>query len=184
MSKLILGITGEIGSGKGVIAKHVVDNYKADAHKFSQVLREVLNRLHLEENRENLAKLSLILRKNFGEDVLAKSMYHDAYEDEFDVVVIDGIRRLEDIRYLRELDHFKLIYIEADMETRYERIKKRVENVGEAEKTFEQFKQEHELETELQIHDLKNYAQYVVENSGTFNDLHKQIDEIIKQNLG
>ena len=48
--------------------------------------------------------------------------------------------------------------------------------------TFEEFQKEHELETELQIRDLKNYANYVVDNNGTYTDLYEQIDKIIKEN--
>jgi len=183
MAKLILGITGEMGSGKGTIAKHATTEHQASTRRFSTILRDLLDRVYVEQTRENISTISTILRKNFGEDILAKAMYHDTQNDEHDVVVVDGVRRLADISYLRELPHFKLIYVDADMEVRYERIVKRGENTDDTTKTFEQFKKDHELETELQIRDLKNYASYVINNDGTFADLYKQIDEIIKENI-
>lgn len=183
MAKLILGITGEMASGKGTIAKNVVQEYKGNTHRFSTILRDILDRVYVDQTRENIQTLSTVLRKNFSEDILAKSMYHDVQNDECDVVVVDGVRRLADIVFLRELPHFKLIYVDADMQIRYDRMVNRGENVGESKKTFEEFKNDHANESEVQIRDLKNYANYVVSNDGTFADLYKQIDEIIKENL-
>lgn len=183
MAKLILGIVGEMSSGKGVVAKHVTANYNAGSHKFSQILRDILDRVYVEQSRFNITTLSLVLRKNFGEDVLAKSMYHDVQNDEHEIVVIDGVRRLEDIVYLRELPEFKLVFINADMETCYERLIRRGENVGDSSKTFEEFKRDHEADADARILDMKNYADYMVENNGTYQELYQQIDGIIKQNL-
>lgn len=183
MAKLILGISGEMGSGKGTIAKHVIEQHKGNAHRFSTILRDVLDRVYVEQSRENISIISTVLRKNFGEDILAKAMYHDAENDQHDLVVVDGVRRMADISYLKELPHFKLIYLEADMQKRYERIVKRAENTDDKTKTFEDFKKDHELETELQIRDLKNYANNILNNDGTYADLYMQIDEIITENI-
>ncbi|EKE19762.1 MAG: hypothetical protein ACD_8C00112G0004 [uncultured bacterium] len=183
MAKLIFGIVGEMGSGKGSIAKHVVQNYNAGSHKFSQILRDILDRVHVEQSRESISALSLSLRKNFGEDVLAKSMYRDVQNDAHDIVVIDGVRRLEDIVYLRQLPEFKLVYVNADMETRYERLVKRGENTGDEQKTFEQFKLDHQVDADARIVDLKNYADIVIDNNGGYPDLYKQVDEIVKQSM-
>lgn len=183
MAKLILGIAGEMGSGKGTIAKHIIEEHKGNVHRFSTILRDLLDRIYVSQTRENISTISTILRKNFGEDILAKAMYHDTKKDEHEIVAVDGVRRMADILYLEEVPHFKLIYIEADMEVRYERVIKRGENDGDKTKTLEEFKRDHELETELQIRDLKNYANYVIDNNGTYQELYKQIENIIKENL-
>lgn len=184
MAKLILGIAGEMGSGKGTIAKHVVEERRGSAHRFSTLLRDVLDRIYVDQSRENMNKLSTILRKNFGEDLLSKSMYHDTHKDEHEIVVVDGVRRMTDIEYLSQVPYFKLIYVDSDIQTRYERVTKRNENPNDAKKTFEEFKQDNEDESELQIRDLKSYANYVVDNNRTYQELYKQVDEILKQNLG
>lgn len=182
MAKLILGIAGEMGCGKGTIAKHVVAEYGGGSLRFSTILRDVLDRIYAEQSRENMQTLSTILRKNFGEDILASAMMHDAALAPQEIVVVDGVRRMTDIGHLKDLPHFRLVYVEADMEKRYERIVKRGENSDDTVKTFEQFKREHEDESEIQIRDLKNYADYVVDNNGTFMDLYAQIDKIIQEN--
>jgi dephospho-CoA kinase len=183
MAKLILGITGEMVSGKGTIAKYIVNEDRGSTHRFSTILRDILDRVYLEQSRENMQTLSTILRKNFGEDMMAKSMYHDVQNDEHDLVIVDGVRRMADIIYLRELPHFKLVYVEADMEVRYNRLTKRGENTDDKKKTLEEFKVDHDDESEMQIRELKNYADYVVNNDGTFAELYKRVDEIIKENI-
>ena len=110
-------------------------------------------------------------------------MYHDVEKDEHDIVVIDGVRRMADIVYLKDLPYFKLIYIDADLEARYKRVVDRDENDNDSEKTLDDFKKDQELESEAQISDLRNYAEHIVDNNGTYRDLYGQIDEIIKQYL-
>lgn len=183
MAKIVLGITGEIASGKGTATKCLLEKYSANSHKFSTMLRDVAKRMHLEENRENLQKLSTIFRKNFSDDLLSQVIYHDVVADENEIVVIDGVRRMSDIEYLKKLPGFRLIYIETEMEKRYERLIKRGENTDDANKTLDEFKADNEREAEKRIKDLKQDASFVIDNNGTFEDLYKQIDVIIKENM-
>jgi len=181
MAKIILGLAGEIASGKGTVAEYVVEKYGGSAHRFSTMLRDILDRLYLEHSRENTSKISTVLRQNFGEDVLAKIMREEVQRDACQVIIVEGIRRVADIEYLKELPEFKFIYVEADINKRYERLIQRGENVDDKGKTFEQFEKDHQLETELQIKDLKNHADFVIYNGGDIKGLEKQVDKIINQ---
>lgn len=178
--KIILGLAGEIASGKGAIAKYAAAKYGARTWRFSTMLRDVLDRLYLAQSRENMQILSTILRQNFDEELLARVMAEDVKKDTSEIIVIDGVRRLADIKYLKETPEFKLAYLEADMQKRYERIVKRVENPDDTQKTFEDFKKEHAGEAEAQIKDLKNHADFLIENNGTYEDLYKQADKILR----
>lgn len=181
MAKLILGLAGEMGSGKGAMTKYLVEKHGANSHRFSNILRDILDRANIEQTRENITAISVALRNAFGEDVLAKAMCHDALEDDADIIVVDGVRRVDEISYLREIPFFKFIYIEAGIENRYARIINRDDNVGEKNKTLEEFKQAHDYETEKTIPGLKTHADFVIENNGTYEELYAQIDEIISQ---
>jgi dephospho-CoA kinase len=180
MAKLILGLAGEMGSGKGTTAEYFVQKYEGKTHRFSTMLRDILDRLYLPQSRENMQKLSTELRATFGEELLAKVMTDDVKLDAVDLIIIDGIRRTADIKYLRELSHFKLIYIETDIEKRYERIHTRSENADDTNKTFEQFSKDQEDESESQIKELKGVTDFLVNNNGSFEELYNQIEEIIK----
>jgi len=179
MPKIILGLAGEIASGKGTVAKYICEKYEGSSHRFSTMLRDVAKRMYLPENRENLQKISTIFRENFFDDILSSVIARDVENDSHEIIAIDGVRRLADIAYLQKLAGFKLIYIDADIKKRFERITKRGENSDDNGKTLEEFKKDHEREAELQIKDLKNKADFVVDNNGTFEELYAQIDKII-----
>lgn len=180
MPKIILGLAGEIASGKGTVAKYIVKKYKGNAHRFSTMLRDVAKRMHLEESRENLQKISTMLREYFGGDILSKTIYFDVQNDKHKVIAIDGVRRPSDIEYLKKLASFKLVYIEADMEKRYKRIVKRGENTDDRKKTFKEFQKDHKKEAELQIREMRGKADVVINNNGTFGELYRQVDKIVK----
>lgn len=179
--KIVLGLAGEIASGKGTTAQYIIDKYNGNSHRFSTMLRDVARRMYLEENRENLQKLSTIFRQNFHNDLLSMVIAKDVKNDKHEIIAIDGVRRLADISYLKKIDGFKLVYIEADIKKRFDRITKRSENTDDTRKTFEEFKKDHKREAELQIKELKNHADYVIDNNCNFDDLYRQIDKIIEK---
>lgn len=181
MAKLILGITGEIASGKGTVAEYLVKNHNATSHRFSTMLRDVAKRMHLEESRENLQKLSTLFRDNFDDNHLSRVIYEDVKGDESSLIVIDGVRREGDIEFLEQLPDFELVYLEADMKTRYDRITQRGENVDDNGKTFEEFEADHQREAELQIKKLKEKADIVLDNNSSLDDLYKQLDDLVKK---
>jgi len=181
MQKIILGFAGEIASGKGTAAKHLIDKYGSGYFRFSTIMRDVLKRLHLEESRENAQKASLALRQNFGEDILSKVISRDVENDGHEIIAVDGVRRLSDIKHLKNIPGFRLVYIEADIEKRFERIVKRGENVDDKNKTFEEFRKDSEREAETQIKGLKARADFVIDNNGAIAELYGKIDGIVEK---
>jgi len=181
MQKIIIGVSGEIASGKDTVGKYMVEKYQATALRFSQPLRDMLDRLFLEQNRENMAKLSLYLRKAFGEDMFSRVILAEAEKSPSDLVVVDGIRRAPDILHLESEEHFYFIYVETSSEARYQRLIQRRQNTDDAMKTQVQFEKDALLETETQIRALKERADFIVTNDGTLEELYAQIDEIISK---
>ncbi len=179
MKKIIIGLVGEIASGKGTTAKYLEEKYRATSHRFSTPLRDILNRLYLEINRKNMQDLSFVLREKFGQNTLARIIAEDASNDSNGVIVIDGIRRPADIEYLAKLPEFQLVYITAEMKTRFERLIRRGENEDDKNKTFEQFQKDHEAETELEIPKIGATANHKIDNNGSLEDLYSQIDRLI-----
>lgn len=182
--KIILGITGEMASGKDTVTKYLVERYSAKQFRFSDPLRDILDRLHLPQIRKHLAGLSHILRAEFGEDILAHVIENDAQNDDHVLVVIDGIRRVSDIDLVRKLPEFTLIYVEADMARRYERLTARRQNADDPTKTFDEFKQDHLLETEISIPPLRVDAKYIINNDGSLEELKTQVDKVLRELRG
>lgn len=180
MKKIILGLAGEIASGKGTASLYLQENFKAGTYRFSTALRDVAKRMHLEESRQNLQKISTLFRENFDKNILSRVIAEDVKKDNKQLVVIDGVRRMADIEYLKRLEGFFLVYIEAEMKKRYQRLILRGENSDDLSKTFEQFQEDQQREAELQIKDLKSKADFVLDNNQTKKDFYLQIDKLIK----
>lgn len=179
--KIILGFVGDLAGGKGTICKYLNDKYQANAYRFSTMLRDVLDRMYVPQSRENLQKISTLLRQNFGEDVMSKVIAEDVKNDENDIVMVEGIRRPTDITYLRENPGFHLIYITADPKIRWERLVKRAENPGDTEKTYEEFLEDEKAEADNMIKSLGQTAEFTINNNGTFEEFYNQTEEIIKK---
>lgn len=163
MAKIIIGLVGQIACGKEAVKKYIAQKYNTKDCKFSTSLRDVVKRLDIPESRENLQKLSTILRAGFGEDLLAKVIANDASKLDSEIVLIDGVRRMADIKYLKDLPNFYLIKVEADPKIRYERMKLRNENAGDDKKTFEQFLADQNNEADREIPIVMDFAKIKIE---------------------
>ena len=179
-NKIILGLTGLMACGKGTAAKYLVEKHGAVSFRFSTIMRDLLDRLYLEHSRENMAKISLIIREGFGQGIFSQVMAKDVMSVDANIVIIDGIRRMEDLEHLKNIPGFKLVAVDVDMRTRYERLIARRENSDDQTKTWEQFQADHQLETELTILETVKAADIIIDNNGTPDDLNKQLDELVK----
>lgn len=179
--KIILGFVGLMASGKGCAAKYLEQQHGASTFRFSTMLRDLLDRVYLEHSRDNLIKMSETIRGKFGEDTLARVMAKDAESADNNIVVVEGIRRLADIAYLSKLPNFVLVEIFAEIETRLTRIQKRHENPDDATKTMEQFKADHARSTEMTIPEVAAMAKERIDNNGSEDDLHRQLDALVKK---
>ncbi len=179
MNKLILAFAGEMWCGKWTAVNYLVKKYGWISYKFSQILRDLLDRLYWEQSREKLQKISTIIREEFWEDLLSKAIYFDLKNSDNSFIILDWVRRKSDIEILQTLPYFKLIYIDVDLNTRFDRIKIRWENTDDLTKTFEQFKLEQKCETELQIVWLKKYANYIIDNNWELENLYKTLNDIL-----
>lgn len=180
MDKKIFGVTGLMACGKGTVAKYFAEKYGADTFRFSTILRDVLDRLYLPQSRENFQKMTPMLLDLFGTDLLSKIIAQDVAKSKKDIIIVEGIRRFPDIEYLKKLPGFKLLAVEVDAKIRYQRLVVRNENPGDAEKTWEQFLEEHKAATEINIPKLMETADIKINNDGTLEDLYKQLDKLLE----
>lgn len=182
MPKILIGLVGRQGSGKGTVAKILQETYGAKLYRFSAILGDILDRLNIERSRDNLIKISEAVRHEFGEDTLAYAIEHEVSASDADVVIIDGIRRPEDIVALEPLPYFKLVNVSVPAEVRFERMKHRGEKAGETHMTREEFlKVENEAPTEITIPLVEARATDTIDNSGTAEELGPKVDALMKK---
>lgn len=181
MNKLILCFVGQIASGKEVVKKYLEAEYGAKSLRFSSILRDALDCLGIEDNRDNIIKLSTWSRETFGNDLLAKTIAKKAEEIDNNLVIIDGARRIDDLVYLKENKNFYLIAIEAKAELRFERSVLRNENPGDAQKSYQDFLKDQKKETEITIPATMATANFSIDNNRDLHHLYRQIDNILQE---
>ena len=179
--KLILGFVGDLASGKGTICKYLKEKHGVDSYRFSTMLRDIVGRIYVEENRENLQDLSTFLRSRYGQDIMSKVIAKDVQNDPNQIVAVEGIRRPTDITYLQELAGFHLIYITAEPKIRWQRMVLRKENADDATKTFEQFLKDEQAEADKLIKELGQKAQYTIVNNGTIEQFHDEMESVLNK---
>ena len=181
MNKLILGLVGEMASGKSTITEYLKQKHGAVTFRFSDMLRDVAKRLHIENSRPNLQLLSTVLRQNFGEDLMSKVLAADVMESTHNFIITEGVRRPTDITYLKKLPGFHLIYLSVSERTRFERLAARRENADDANKTWEEFQREGKQESEQKIKEIAAIAEITIDNNGTMEELYKEMESILSR---
>jgi len=180
MPSLIIGLVGPAGCGKGTVADILQKEHGAGYVRFSAILSTILDALALDKSRDEFVRLSEVLRKEFGEDILSHAVVRQTLLSDKEIVVVDGIRRLEDIMAFEPLPQFVLIGVDAPAEIRFERMKKRGEKATESDMTWEQFQREEQAPTETTIPAVMKRATITLDNSGTQEELVKKIEAFLQ----
>lgn len=180
-SKIIIGLVGTLASGKGAVKDLLNKEHQVQSCKFSDVFRDVLERLGVPISRENLQKISTVLRQSFGEDLLSRVIIKEVEKINSEIIIVDGIRRMSDIEHLKKLDNFFIISVDADSQIRYERMKIRNENEGDAEKSYQDFLEDEKSEADKDISEVMKIANFNILNNGTMEDLFQEVSKTIKE---
>jgi len=178
MHKIIIGLIGEKGSGKGTVSDYLIAHYGAEHFGTSKILKRTVSDLHLELTRDNFIKLALVLKEGFGADVVINSLIQDIeLQSQSEIVIADGIRMHDDVKPFLEKygRNFYLIYVTADMKLRYERTKLRKEKANEDKMTWQEFILEEARLTEVSIHEVGRQADFIIDNNGGEAELTAQI---------
>ena len=183
--KVVIGLIGEKGSGKGTVSDYLIEKYGAVHYGTSKILRRTLEDLHLPITRDNLIKLALVLKEGYGATVVIDSLIQDMEKNGSNILIADGIRMHGDTEPFKKKygENFHLVYVTADLKLRYERTKLRKEKEGEDKATFEEFLEEEGRLTEVSIHEVGKKADFKLNNNGTAEELKKQTNEMMEKIL-
>ncbi|MBI3638667.1 AAA family ATPase [Candidatus Wolfebacteria bacterium] len=175
----IIGITGHPGSGKDTIADYFIAK---GFHKISggDILREEMSKLGIPaDKRSRIHEFVAEMRKRYGNGYPSEETIKRINGN----TVISGIRNTEEVKIFRERlgSDFKLIAVQAPLELRYERAKKRGRIDDDI--TIQNFKAEedkerandsgsHEVDLVIEMADFK------IINDGSKEELFKALDKI------
>ena len=123
--ELVLGLVSSVCAGKSTLSEFLIDKYGFFHTSFSGVIKEEIERRRQEVNRDRLQAVGGELRKKFGPEILAKRVWERVIASGKDRAIIDGLRSVEEARFLKEKPNFYLISVLADPRIRYQRMIKR-----------------------------------------------------------
>ncbi|MCX7778972.1 MAG: AAA family ATPase [Patescibacteria group bacterium] len=179
--RLILGITGTFSSGKDTVANYL--EKKGFFHlSLADLVREECQKKNCYYSRDDLVKEANELRKKYGPGILAKMALERIRDKE--KIVISSIRNPGEIEELKKEGRFFLLALEAPIELRYERAKKRGK-IDDAV-SFEKFKRQEELERkgnefQQQLDQVISLADFRIVNDSSLEELYKKVEEVLNK---
>ena len=179
--KIVVGIAGMPGAGKGVFRK-TVESMGYPVVTMGDEVREEVKRRNLNPTPQNLGKTMLNLRELEGPAAIAKRCIPKLRNLPHRVVVIDGIRSLVEVdEFKKHFPHFILVAIHASPKTRYQRLFQRRRSDDPPDwKTF----MERDLrELGIGMGSVISVADYMIVNEDSIGQLRQKIVRFIKEVL-
>jgi len=163
LSRKIIGLSGQIGSGKTTVAERLRESGYVTS-RYSQVLKEMLSEKGKQESRSSLQEVGWEIHEEKGQRWLGKQVCELIAGQKCGV--LDGLRFLEDHALMVETfgPGFLHIHFTAPLPQR----QKRVESRGKEDVSFGAALQN---PVEKEISRLEKVAGYVVSNDGTIEEL-------------
>ncbi len=185
---MIIGLCGYNAAGKSEVA-NILKEKNYTYFSLSDVIRDETKKRNLELSRENLVNIGNELREKFGANILAKRIIEKVNEElnkgkrDF---VIDSIRNVKEVEELKKMNEFILLGVNASIELRFERAKKRGRN--ENALTLKEFEEQEKKEllgneNAQQLDKVYKLSDKLIYNDSTIEDLKKKIDFVLKFNI-
>jgi dCMP deaminase len=182
---MIIGVSGRNGAGKGEFVDYLSDR-SFEVLSLSDSIRDELVRRGLEETREQMIDVGREMRAEGGPGALARALVQKLGSDRN--YAIDSVRHPAEVDVLREhTPDFKLVWVEAPLELRFQRILERG-RPGDPE-TLEamQALEERELESQdvagQQLNAVQAMADFVVRNEAGLPELYLSIHDVFRESL-
>ena len=173
----VIAFTGMPGSGKSEAVK-VAREMGIPVIRMGDCVWEEVRKRGLELNDENVGRIANEMREKYGKDIWAKRTF-EKIDPSWDIVVIDGIRNIEEVDFFREKlgKDFTLIAIHASPETRYRRLMERKREDDST--TLEKIKERDERELGWGIGVVIAMADVIITNDGSLHGFREKIKDTL-----
>ncbi len=181
---MIIGLTGRIASGKGVIS----ELFKKKGFEYlslSDEIRKEAKKRGIKAKRDKLQDLGNLIRKKEGAGALAKRIIKKIKRKKN--YVIDGIRNTGEIKELRKKfgKEFYLISVGGNLKVRWKRVQKRGRESDP--KTFEEFvkidKRDYKenIKNGQEVKKCMELADFKIINNSSIEKLKQKTEKIYNQ---
>ncbi|SRR6266404_5196152 len=180
---MIIGITGTLGAGKGTVVKYLVKTRGFRHFSVRDFLNKEIDAQGLEHNRDVMLQVANELRASHGPGYIAEQLMLQAKEYGKDSV-IESVRSLGEAEYLKK-EGALLWAVDADIQTRYERIVKRMSETDKV--SLEKFKADEAREfantdpSKPNIQAVMRMSDSTLLNVSTPEELHEQVESALQK---
>ncbi|HEY9245290.1 MAG TPA: AAA family ATPase [Candidatus Methanoperedens sp.] len=177
---LIIGAIGPIGSGKDTVLQIIFENFDFEIISIGDLVRDLTRERGLGCTRENLQQTSLMYFSKYGRDFFPKKVIEIIEKNGYENVCISGIRTCTDVEVLKNHydNKFFLIYVRADKNIRFNRLKNR--NEERDPKNFNEFLIQDLNEEKFQFSEAIQLSDYTIDNKGSLEDLKNDVYRMIR----
>jgi dephospho-CoA kinase len=179
---IIVGITGHIGAGKGTVVDYLKTHKGFKHYSARAFITKEVEKRGLPADRDTMTLVSNELRQKHSPSYIIEAMYKKAKEAGDDCI-IESIRTLGEVDALRGIGHFFLFAVTADLPIRYQRIVLRGNETDHI--SFDTFVEQDKREAastdphKQNINACVAKADLVLNNNGTIETLHEEIEEAL-----
>lgn len=181
---VLIGITGTNGSGKGTVVRYLVAQKGFRHYAARAFLTDELVKRGLSVDRSSMRLLANEFRLQYEPAYVIRQLFEQAKRDECDRVVIESVRNVGEAVFLKEQGAL-LIAVDADQRLRYARVEKRRSSTDHVD--FATFLEHEEREMnpvgshDMDIRGVMLQADVTIENNGTIEVLHEDIERALNE---
>jgi len=184
MPKKLILIVGLAGSGKSTVSNFIKKRFNADVFLSGDIVRDETKRRGLSYTPENDSKIAHWFNLKGREKLLVKRILFKAEKSKKNLVVLEGHRSDQDLKYLKEISKSRpfVIAIKTPFNVRAKRLLKRKKRFGEDTIKYLRFRDKEEKGHG--VIKLMKKADYTIDNSKlNKRQTNKKIEKIMKEIL-
>jgi len=180
-----IGVAGTAGSGKDTVAMLMGELFGSISLSTGDMVRAIARQVyhlpaHVRPTHDQSYQVASFMRKNISPSSIVELCLLEGKTQNVSIVIIHGLRTMGEADVIRKARGI-VVGVDADIEERYERLRKDRDML----KTFEEFLQQEELENEgvskkredRGIRYIIESADVKIDNNGSIENLEAQIRE-------
>lgn len=185
----VIGVVGQIASGKGVLVNWLTGHLGFVSFSLSSIVHfELEKKGKAGFTRQTLQDVGDKLRRVHGDDVLAHRIMSQCRGRVSRPIIIEGIRNPAEIEFLKKNKNFILIGVKAIRELRFKRVLSR--NKQWDPKNYEDFLKVDRRDLGVgqnksgqQVGKCLDYCDYILMNNKDLGNFEKNIERLMKKIL-